>query len=88
MRVLLREPEQCSVCGGVYLSLYKLRACLDHSDLTELHKPRTGKGLKIAPLGTPKYGEASEAEKENYAFIDKSEIGAAEGDDEEAEELI
>lgn len=81
MRVLLREPEQCSVCGGVYLSLYRLRACQDHSDLTELSKPRVSKGLKIAPVGTPKYSAAAEVEKENYAFIDKSAIGADEAED-------
>lgn len=32
-KVLLREPETCSVCGKVYLSLYPLRTCGDHEGL-------------------------------------------------------
>lgn len=32
-RVLLRGPELCPVCRGVFQSLYPLRHCLDHEDL-------------------------------------------------------
>ncbi len=38
-KVLLREPETCAECRGVFLSLYALRCCDDHEGLDELFKP-------------------------------------------------
>lgn len=76
-RVLLHEPEQCAQCGAVYISLYKLSTCQEHSGLTELQKPRIIKVPKIAPPGTPSYSEADDTERGTYAFIGKSKIGAA-----------
>jgi hypothetical protein len=35
-KVLLREPERCQECNGVYLSLYPLRECADHEGLERL----------------------------------------------------
>ncbi|HHL39613.1 MAG TPA: hypothetical protein ENJ37_03835 [Deltaproteobacteria bacterium] len=35
-RVLLRGPERCEECGRVYLSLYRLRGCVDHDGLERL----------------------------------------------------
>lgn len=35
-RVLLREPEMCAECGGVFLSLYPLRSCFDHDGLDKI----------------------------------------------------
>ncbi|MEK6792055.1 MAG: hypothetical protein AABY45_10195 [Deltaproteobacteria bacterium] len=35
-RVLLREPERCSVCNKVFLSLYPLRSCVEHEGLDEM----------------------------------------------------
>ncbi len=35
-RVLLREPERCIECGHVYISLYPLSKCADHSGLEEI----------------------------------------------------
>lgn len=35
-RILIREPEACEECKKVFLSLYSLRACLDHEGLDEV----------------------------------------------------
>lgn len=35
-RVLLREPEVCQGCGRIFISLYPLKACVDHEGLEEL----------------------------------------------------
>lgn len=35
-RVLLREPERCPECAGVYLSLYPLSDCPDHEGLDKI----------------------------------------------------
>jgi len=35
-RVLLREPEMCPICKGVFLSLYPLRECVDHEGLDRI----------------------------------------------------
>lgn len=35
-RVLLREPEVCAECNRVFVSLYALRSCADHSGLEEI----------------------------------------------------
>lgn len=35
-RVLLREPERCMECGSVFISLYPLKKCEDHTGLDVL----------------------------------------------------
>ncbi len=42
-KVLLREPEMCAECRGVFLSLYPIRHCDDHEGLDDLMRPNTNK---------------------------------------------
>lgn len=36
VKLLLREPERCSKCGGVFLSIYPLKECNEHEALEEI----------------------------------------------------
>jgi len=46
MRVLLREPEVCPICRGVFLSLYPLKGCYEHDGLDDIMGPQAEKGKK------------------------------------------
>lgn len=39
MRVLLREPELCPMCRGVFLSLYPLKRYDEHDGLEDVMSP-------------------------------------------------
>lgn len=46
-KVILKEVEICTVCGGRFFSLYPLTLCIEHDNLDGTNRERRQNGTKI-----------------------------------------